>query len=253
MYNPNPGVFRGTQLIQKRGSIGGYKKVFVPLQGVKNELFFPPFGGVIANPFRGPAKLFAGDLAEYRTDATGKNPKYFILKTFKVVSGSGTTVNILRDGYKHIPFVGDSIMVAPEVIGGNGTAVRVTAVTPTTVTISTTTYQVWALTLSATLGSLDAGTILVEAEDIAAAENSETKPMMVKTINSVCDCDYDMLETPSTTFGQEGDNNFDDARYFVSLALGGVMYIEKMSPLPQCVLNLNRSRVNGWFKLDYYD
>jgi hypothetical protein len=31
------------------------------------------------------------------------------------------------------------------------------------------------------------------------------------------------------------------------------MYIHKMSPMPQCVLALNRSNVNGWFKVSYYD
>ena len=88
IYNPELGVFRGTQLIQKRGTIGGFKNVFVALQGFKNELIFPTFGAAIANPFRGAAKLFAGDLAEYRTDSNGKNPKYYILKTFKAVSAS---------------------------------------------------------------------------------------------------------------------------------------------------------------------
>lgn len=253
IYNPQKGVFRGTQLIQKRGTIGGYKNVFVALQGEKNELIFPTFGAAIANPFKGAAKLFAGDLAEYRTDSGGKNPKYFILKTFKVVSGSGTTVNILKDDYKHIPFVGDCLMVAPDVIGGSGTAVKVTAVNVTTVTVSEVTYPVWQLTLSATLGTLAKDTILVESEDVAAAETSETKQMMVHAINSVCDSDYDMLEKPSLTYGQDGDTNFDDARYHVSFALGGLMYTEKMSPMPQCVIDLNRSNVNGWYKVDYYD
>lgn len=254
IYNPEFGVFRGTQLIQRRGSIGGFKNVFVALQGFKNELIFPTFGAAIANPFRGAAKLFAGDLAEYRTDSGGKNPKYYILKTYKAVSASSTTINILRDGYKHKPFVGDSIMIAPSVIGGEGTAVKITAVTETSVTVSSTSYPVWQLTVSANslASSISNGTILVESEPVGSG-NSATKAMMVKAINSVVDCDYDMLENPSLTYGQEGDTNFDDARYHVSFALGGLMYTEKMSPMPQCVLDLNRSSVNGWYKVDYYD
>lgn len=255
IYNPELGVFRGTQLIQRRGSIGGFKNVFVALQGFKNELIFPTFGAAIANPFRGAAKLFAGDLAEYRTDSGGKNPKYYILKTYKAVSASSTTINILRDGYKHKPFVGDSIMIAPSVIGGEGTAVRITAVTETSVEVSSTSYPVWQLTVSANAlaSSISNGTILVESEPVATTSTSATKAMMVKAINSVVDCDYDMLENPSLTYGQEGDTNFDDARYHVSFALGGLMYTEKMSPMPQCVLDLNRSSVNGWYKVDYYD
>ena len=31
------------------------------------------------------------------------------------------------------------------------------------------------------------------------------------------------------------------------------MYTYKMSPVPACVKALNRSSVNGWFKVDYYD
>lgn len=257
IYNPELGVFRGTQLIQKRGNIGGFKNVFVALQGFKNELIFPTFGAAIANPFRGAAKLFAGDLAEYRTDSGGKNPKYYILKTYKAVSASSTTINILRDGYKHKPFVGDSIMIAPSVVGGEGTAVRITAVTETSVTVSSTSYPVWQLTVSANAlaSSISNGTILVESEPVATTSTSATKAMMVKAINSVVDCDYDMLENPSLTYGNTdpADTNFDDARYHVSFALGGLMYTEKMSPMPQCVLDLNRSNVNGWFKVDYYD
>lgn len=248
IYNPEVGVFKGTQLIQRNGTIGGGRHVFVPLQGVKNELVFPTFGGVIANPFKGAAKIFAGDLAEFRTDGNGLHPKYYILKTYEVVSSSGTTINIARDGYKHIPFVNDVIMVAPDTIGGTGKAVTVSAVSPTTVTIDTVTYPVWQLTVSSTLNNPAKGTILVEAE-----EAGNDKAMLVKNINSVADCDYDMLENPSLTFGTGSDSNFTDARYIVSLALGGLMYTNRMSPMPDCVKKLNRSNVNGWFKVDYYD
>ena len=46
-----------------------------------------------------------------------------------------------------------------------------------------------------------------------------------------------------------GEDDFEGARYMYTPALGGVMYISKMSPLPACVLALNQSKINGWFKI----
>ena len=224
------GAFRGRKLIQRRGEVGGAKSVFVKLQGIKNELVYPSIGGMIKNPFRGTAKLFAGDLCEYRTNEKGVKPEVYILKTYLVESVSGSTVNIVRDGYKHIPFVGDMLGVAPEEIGGAVSAVTVTAVAKSKVGE----VDVWALTVS---GSLDAskGDVLVEAKD---------GQMVVKAINGVVDADCDMLDAPAT-----GDEDFDGARYMYTPALGGIMYTHKMSPMPACVLKLNQSPINGWFQI----
>ena len=224
------GAFRGRKLIQRRGEVGGAKSVFVKLQGIKNELVYPTIGGMIKNPFRGTAKLFAGDLCEYRTNEKGVKPEVYILKTYLVESVSGSTVNIVRDGYKHIPFVGDMLGVAPEEIGGVVSAVTVTAVAKSKVGD----VDVWALTVS---GSLNAskGDVLVEAKD---------GEMVVKTINGVVDADCDMLDAPAT-----GDEDFDGARYMYTPALGGIMYTHKMSPMPACVLKLNQSPINGWFQI----
>ena len=224
------GAFRGRKLIQRRGEVGGAKSVFVKLQGIKNELVYPTIGGMIKNPFRGTAKLFAGDLCEYRTNEKGVKPEVYILKTYLVESVSGSTVNIVRDGYKHIPFVGDMLGVAPEEIGGAVSAVTVTAVAKSKVGE----VDVWALTVN---GSLDAskGDVLVEAKD---------GQMVVKAINGVVDADCDMLDAPAT-----GDEDFDGARYMYTPALGGIMYTHKMSPMPACVLKLNQSPINGWFQI----
>ena len=245
------GYFRGRVFVQKQGNIGGYKSVFVKLKELHNELVYPTFGGIIMNPFKGRAKFFAGDLLEFRTNDNGVRPEVYILKTFKVVSASGTTVNVLRDGYLHKPFVGDVLMKAPSVIGGTGTAVTISAVTPATVTVSDVTYDVYALTTSANIASsLSKDDILVEAE-----EAGDNKKMLVKNINAVADCDADMMydEVANTAnIGTEYED-FMDARYLYTPALGGLMYTHKMSPMPQCVLDLNRSNVNGWFKVNYYD
>jgi hypothetical protein len=225
------GAFRGRKLIQRRGEVGGAKSVFVKLQGIKNELVYPTFGGRIMNPFKGAAKLFAGDLCEYRTNDKGVKPEIYILKTYLVESVSGTTVNIVKDAYKHIPFVGDKIGVAPEEIGGEMTAVTINAIK----TAKVGEVDVWALTVSGSL-SASKGDVLVEAD--AAGK------MMVKAINGVCDADCDMLDVPAT-----GDEDFDGARYMYTPALGGIMYTHKMSPLPECVLDLNIAKINGWFQV----
>ena len=225
------GVFRGRKLIQKRGEVGGAKSVFVKLQGNKNELVYPTFGGFIKNPFKGAAKLFAGDLCEYRTNDDGVKPEVYILKTYLVESASGTTVNIVRDAFKHIPFVGDKLGVAPEKIGGAVTSVTITAVSATKVGG----VDVWALTTNTAL-STKKGDVLVEAD-------AEGK-MMVKAVNAVVDCDLDMLDAPAT-----GDEDFDGARYAYTPALGGIMYTSKMSPVPACVKELNQSPINGWFQI----
>lgn len=225
------GAFRGRKLIQRRGEVGGAKSVFVKLQGIKNELVYPTFGGQIKNPFKGAAKMFAGDLCEYRTNDKGVKPEIFILKTYLVESVSGSVVNIVKDGYKHIPFVGDKIGVAPEEIGGAVTAVTINSIKVAKVGD----VDVWACTCSATLDA-EKGDVLVEA-------NEEGK-MMVKAINGVFDADADMLDAPST-----GDDDFDGARYLYTPALGGIMYTHKMSPMPKCVLDLNIAKINGWFQI----
>lgn len=226
------GVFRGRKTIQRSATIGGARSVFVKLQGNKNELVYPTFGGYIMNAPKGaPFKFFAGDLVEYRTDENGVNPEIYILKTFLVESASGTTVNIVKDGFKHIPHVGDKIGVAPEEIGGEMTAVTVTAVRPSKVG----NVDVWAVTTDSAL-TASKGNVLVEAD-------AEDK-MMVKHINAVCPTDLDMFDAAAT-----GDEDFDGARYSYTPALGGLMYTNKMSPLPECVKKINQAKVNGWFQI----
>lgn len=225
------GAFRGRKLIQRRGEVGGAKSVFVKLQGIKNELVYPTFGGQIKNPFPGAAKVFAGDLCEYRTNDKGVKPEIYILKTYLVESVSGSVVNIVKDGYKHIPFVGDKIGVAPEEIGGAVTAVTINSIKVAKVGD----VDVWACTCSATLDA-EKGDVLVEAD-------ADGK-MMVKAINGVFDADADMLDAPAT-----GDDDFDGARYMYTPALGGIMYTHKMSPMPKCVLDLNIAKINGWFQV----
>lgn len=236
------GVFLGRTLIQQKGEIGGSRYVFVKLQGQKNDLVFPTFGGKVMNPFKGAAKIYAGDLFEYRTNAEGLKPEIYILKTYKVKSMSGTTIKIYRDGYKHIPFVGDVLMKAPATIGAQGgQASVVTAV----VKAQDAGTDVWKVTVDTEISGLVDGDILVEAKDKA---QTGTGTMLVQNINAVAPYDYDFLYYPAAT---DNNDDFEKARYYLTPALGGTMYVNKMSPMPNCVLDLNKCNINGWFKVEF--
>ena len=226
------GVFRGRKTIQKNAVVGGARSVFVKLQDNGNDLKYPSFGAYIKNPFKGAAKAFAGDLFEYRTDANGLNPELYLLKTYVISSANGNQIHILRDGYKHIPFVGDRIGMAPETIGGKMTSDTITSVTIGKVDGN----NVWTCTLGSGLSGVKIGDVLVEAD------NQST--MLVKNINAVAPTDLDMFDAPAAD-----DDDFEGARYSYTPALGGIMYESKMSPLPDCVKKLNVSNVNGWFQV----
>lgn len=231
-----PGVFFGAVMLQASAKIGGARSVFVDLGGVKNELSMPSWGGQIMNPFKAPAKFYAGDLFELRFDEKGESPVLYLLKTFKVKSSSGTTVKIYRDGYSHVPCVGDILMKAPDTIGGTGAqASTVSAV----VAEQDGATDVWTLTVSAAITASD-GDILVEAE----SENA-TGTMLVKTVNSVAPCDGDFVYMPTTN----STTDTSGVRMYYTPVMHGTMYIHKMSPMPDCVLALNKSRFNGWYEV----
>lgn len=235
------GFLPGRSLIQARGEIGGIRYVFVKLIGAAKDAFrTPTTGGKLLNPFKGPAKIYAGDFLEYDPGICGNaGATVKILKSYQCAKKTGatdTTLLIVRDGYKHIPFIGDNIMVAPDALDGTGTAVTVTGVEKTTEAGA----DVWKLTLSATLGVVAKDAILVEA----AAAGDAQKPMVTNP-NGYAQCDYDFLFTP-------GDDFEDGSRYLLTPFLANddtVMYIDRMSPIPPAIKALNKSRVNGWFHL----
>ena len=250
IQNNRQGIYNGRVLIQQEGKIGGHRQVFVKLQGgAKNELVFPPLGCRLLNPFKGYGKFFAGDLVEYRFGSD--NGTGLILKTYEVadnVANNATTVLIVRNGYRHIPFVGDILMVEPDELGGTGKAVTVTAVSATTATISGVVTDVWSLTISATLGAISKGKILVEAK-----EAGSNKAMLVSNINMVLPWDMDCIYDPASTANQgdpTNDTDFDKARYMFDPIIEAVMFESKMSPLPACVKAINGSRVPGWFVIN---
>ena len=239
MYQNFGGVFRGVVLSQDSISFGGSRNVFVKLQGDKDDLVFPTFGGQLKNPFPGIAKIYAGDLMEFRTDAKGESGEVYLLKTYEVAKAtSDTTVLIKRDGYRHIPFVGDILMKEPATMATAGAAYTVTAVEETTDSGA----DVWKLTLNTALGSLIAGDVLVEADK----EHATDAKMLVQNINAVAPNDFDVFNMPSS--GKTTD--FDKARYFMLPALAGTMWKHMMSPVPKCCDVYNVANINGWFRVD---
>lgn len=238
------GHFGGTTLMQSRIGIGGHKTVMVDLTGPKLGVMYPTHGGIIKNPFRGMAKAYTADLVEYRT-----NGECYLLKTYEVaekVLESAVKIKISTgacaqgDIFRHIPFIGDNIMVAPDTFDGTGKAVTVTDVK--NVYNEAGHQTAWEITVSETLGAIEAGTVLVEA-----AKNGASEKAMVTNPNCYLVHDEDMLFTPAT-----GDADYDGARYFISpVLMEGREYAwtDLMSPLPPAVKAMNTSKVAGWFKL----
>lgn len=237
------GVFLGTALVQKRGEIGGNRFVFVKLQGIKNQFVFPTTGGRVVNPPKNRGKMYAGDLVEYRynggTTNGSDNAVVILMKTFEVakaVEAAGTEVLITHSGFRHIPEVGMILMKAPDTLDGTGTSATVTAVEKTTDTGA----DVWKLTLSAAIGALTLGDVLVEGTTAGAGDK-----MLVQNPNAMLPCDYDFSYIPAVD-----ENDWDGAEYMLTPTLGGTAYIHRMSPMPPAVLKeRNVSLVKGWFTL----
>lgn len=233
-------VFTGRTLIQAHDSIGGFKNVFVKLvKGNKDALCYPTTGGVLKNPFKGRAKIYAGDLCEYtpnQDENTGAEVK--ILKFYelaKEATATDTTYKFVRDGYHHIPFVGDNIMV-----GQKDFATKALGVTITKVEKSTEgTADIWLVTVSKTLGTEQhKGDVFVEA----ASAGASVLPMVTNP-NAYADKDMDFLYDAN----MEG---LDDLQYMFTPALAQedtVIDLVAIGTLPPAVLALNKSRVKSWF------
>lgn len=234
------GVFTGRTLIQAHGSIGGHKNVFVKLANSnKGALSYPTTGGVLKNPFRGRAKIYAGDLIEYTPNQDAKTgAEVKILKFYELAkdaTNSDTTIKLVRDGYHHIPFPGDTIMVGQKDFTTKSLGVTITAVEKGTEG----TADVWNVTLSATLAvALKQGNILVEAEKAGAS----VLPMVTNP-NAYADKDMDFLYDSSM-------EHLDDLQYMLTPALAQedtVIDLKAIGALPPAVLALNMSRVPSWF------
>lgn len=232
----------GAVVLQSEMTIGGQRHVFVDLPGAVKEAFRrPPIGGLLKNPFPGPAKIYAGDLIEHSlgfADASGGTVK--VLKSYEVAKATAgatdTAIYITRDGYHHIPFVGDNLMVGQKTFTTKAKGVTVTAVTEE----EQDGKEVWKLTLSETLGTLTVGTVLVEA----SASGANVLPMVTNP-NCFAPCDVDM-----PFFTQTGSDKYHAPRYFNDFCLLGtdvVMWKSRMSPIPPALEAMNKSRYPEWW------
>lgn len=240
------GHFGGRTLIQAHGKIGGHRSVFINLtSGNKDAFVYPPFGGVITNPFKGRAKTYAGDLCEYDPDTYGKNGgqtvkilKYYELA--KDVTEEDLTINLVDDGYHHIPFIGDNIMVAPSTLTDTGTGLTVTGVTKGTEGGA----NVFVVTLGAAFdATAKKGDILVEAAKAGANTTA-----MVTNPNAYFDRDNDFFYDPNLSSNVEDGEG---AQYSYTPALikdsRVILNLAKCNKLPPAVLAMNTRTENGWF------
>lgn len=234
------GISNGGVFLQSSGNLGGKRHVFVGLTG-DHAFVYPTIGGYITNPFNGRAKAYAGDLAEY--DPMESTVK--ILKTYEVavaVTASDTTIKLKRDGFYHRPLVGDVIMAAPATATTKGKAVTIISVVNE---VDTTAGDVWNVTLSAALGVVAKGKVLVEA-----AEAGDSVAPIVTSPNVFFPCDTDFFYNPNDS--EDGLDEYTKARYVINLPLlghGVKMYTDRMSPLPDYVKAMNKSLWNGWFEI----
>lgn len=243
ILNDKAAVFYGRTMLQGQGVISGTREVFVPRVCIMNDQVFPQTGGIIKNPFKTGGKMYAGDLVEYHWNGNGvanahENAEVILLKVFEVqaaVGASDTAVFIKKDGFRHKPAVGDVLMKAPDTFDGTGTAATITAVEVT----KNGDAPVWKLTLSAAIGALAIGDVLVEAKEAGAG-----KTMLVQNPNAVLPCDVDMKYRPVAD-----DEDEEGATYMITPMLHATMYTYLMSPIPPAVKALNKSRIDGWFEI----
>lgn len=229
-------VMNGGVMLQAEGSIGGQRYVFAGLEAlVKNAFNRPPIGGQLANPFPGPAKIYAGDLIEHDLGiVSGKGATVKVLKAYEVAKATegatDTVIYLTRNGFVHIPFVGDNIMVGQKDFTTKGTGVTVTKVETET---DATAGDVWKVTLSATLGTLKKKTVLVEA----AAAGPSVLPMVTNP-NCFAPNDYDL------PFFDLGGDKYHKPRYNINFCMlhpDLVMWKDKMGPVCPAVAAMNKS------------
>ena len=236
------GVFMGRARVARKYSNGSARNISVDFQGLKNDLVYVLWGGVLANPFPGVAKLYEGDMFYQELDDKAQHPKLYALKVYEAAAeSSAKTVKLLRDGFRHKIFVGDTIMVEPATIGGKGKIANVTAVTEKVETDGT---KIWEVTVDTAL-TIAKGDILVEGKALSEPDGGNTGEMLVKDINCFAPQDYDFVFEPVADPADVED--FENAEYQLTPVVGVLGLIHKMSPIPKCVLKLNQSRFNGIF------
>ena len=224
--------------VQQHASTGAKRYVFVDINGVPKV--YPPFGGVIQNPFPAGAKAYQGDVVEYSTD--GKVKLLKVYKLAKALAAADTAVLFVRDGFSHKPYAGDIVMVAPSTLSGTGKGVTLGAVTATTATVGTATVDVWSCAITA--GDFSESEIAKDTLFVEASEAGSSKAPYITNPNGFLEQDIVFNYAPAT-----GDSDFDGARYTITPILHGVVWENRATPIPTNVKTRNKSNVTGWFEL----
>ena len=187
-------------------------------------------GGTILNPKKGFDHLYAAQLVQYTPSVGMLIFRSFGVKT-ATAAATDTTIYLNGDGYGDAPEVGMLIMKAPSAANGTGQSALVTNV------VYDEANEQFVVTLSVALGALAVGDILVEAAGNAA---SDAATVLVPKPNTFIEADRDLM--PTEGFGLNGTAN-----YSLSTVYDKQAWIQRMQPLPQYVLDMNRSYIDGIF------
>lgn len=234
VYGQNIGM---SQIVAFNWQTGGTKNVFV--QDYSNPMDYVPKGGVFVTKFEPGDKVYQGDLCEFSL----LNRTIKVLRTFVVaknVTDTDTEILLKRNGYLHIPHTGMNLMKAPSALDGTGAAGAITNVVATTDGVL---GDVYSLTIAANaLGVLTAGDILVEAVEAGAG-----KAMYVTNPNTFIKNDlvFNFIQNTSPIDG----NVVNGAILNYAPIQHAKCWKALMSPMPACVLAINKSRIDALFEL----
>ena len=205
-------------------------------------------GGTILNPKKGFDHLYAAQLVQYTPGQGCYIFRSFALKANAAANATDYVLN--ADGYSDAPEVGMLVMVAPESLTVSTSEADTTDGSITTTTadytgqsakITAVVYdqanEKFTITLDNTLGELSAGAILVEAT--GTAKSASAKPLVTNP-NTFIEADRDLMPT-------DGYGIANTANYSISTVYNKQAWIARMQPLPQYVLDKNRSYIDGIF------
>ena len=205
-------------------------------------------GGTILNPKKGFDHLYAAQLVQYTPGQGCYIFRSFALKANAAANATDYVLN--ADGYGDAPEVGMLVMVAPESLTVSTSEADTTDGSITTTTadytgqsakITAVVYdqanEKFTITLDNTLGELSAGAILVEAT--GTAKSASAKPLVTNP-NTFIEADRDLMPT-------DGYGIANTANYSISTVYNKQAWIARMQPLPQYVLDKNRSYIDGIF------
>ena len=202
-------------------------------------------GGTILNPNKGFGHLWAGQLMQYTPGQGVYIFRSFAIKTDAAASATQYVIN--GDGFSDAPEVGMLVMVAPDALNvvtaeADTTSGEVTTTeseyTGQSAKITAVVYDAanekFTITVDNTLGALEAGAILVEANGTAASASAK---VLVPKPNIWNEADRDLL--PTEGYGIE------NANYSASGVYDKQAWIARMQPLPKYVLANNKSLIDG--------